>query len=169
LTADLNIIAAAALTRESENFRFRDFLRANDPEKIDAIVHRLNDTITPAIDCTACGNCCRSLMIHTTTEEHARLAAAAQIPLATWEARHIETSLQGATILNAIPCAFLKGSLCSVYEDRFQECREFPHLHRDNFNDRLFSTLMYYGTCPIIYNVVEELKVETGFLAILPG
>ena len=81
MTSDLSIIAAAALTRESENFRFMDFLRANDPEKIDAIVHRLNETITPAIDCTACGNCCRSLMIHTTPEEHERLAARANIPV----------------------------------------------------------------------------------------
>src|SRR5580692_8687873 len=153
MTSDLSIIAAAALTRESENFRFKDFLRANDPEKIDAIVHRLNETITPAIDCTACGNCCRSLMIHTTPEEHERLAARANIPVRTWEAQHIETSLQGTTILNTMPCPFLTGSRCSVYQDRFQECREFPHLHRSHFNDRLFSTLMYYGTCPIIYNV----------------
>ena len=96
------------------------------------------------------------------------MAAAAQIPQSDWEDQHIETSLQGTTILNAIPCAFLEGSMCSIYEDRFHECREFPHLHRDHFNDRLFSTLMYYGTCPIIYNVVEKLKVETGFLANLP-
>jgi hypothetical protein len=50
-----------------------------------------------------------------------------------------------------------------VYEHRFSECREFPRLDRKNFKDRLFGTLIHYAMCPIIFNVVEELKIKTGF------
>jgi hypothetical protein len=66
-------------------------------------------------------------------------------------------------IMNSIPCGFLSENKCTVYEKRFDECREFPHLHKDNFKGRLFGTLIHYAMCPIIFNVVEELKKATGF------
>lgn len=169
LVTDLGIIRSEAEQKEKENLLFRGFLRNNDSETIDRLVHRLNDDISPKIDCTACGNCCRSLIIHTTEDAHVRLAKRMEMPLDAWKEKYVETSLGGDTVLNTIPCHFLSGNKCSVYEDRFHECREFPHLHRDHFVDRLFSTLMHYGSCPIIFNVVEELKAETGFLPNLPG
>lgn len=164
LVTNLAVLAVEAEEKEEENQLFRGFLRSNDSEKIDKIVHRLNDEISPRVDCTACGNCCRSLIIHTTEDEHVRLAKRMDMPLETWKGKYVETSHGGDTVMNTIPCHFLSGNICSVYEDRFHECREFPHLHRDHFVDRLFSTIMHYGTCPIIYNVVEQLKTETGFL-----
>ena len=61
-------------------------------------------------------------------------------------------------IINTIPCHFLKGTSCSIYEHRFTECREFPHLNKPHFRGRLFGTMQYYEICPIIFNVVEQLK-----------
>lgn len=157
---DLPHIQREAAAKDAENRVFRDFLRGKD---VDATVRRLDAEITPQIDCTACGNCCRSLIIHTEKAEHERVAKRMDMPVKDWEAAYVETSLGGSTVLNHIPCHFLSGSRCTIYEDRFSDCREFPHLHRDGFTDRLFSTLMYYGVCPIIYTLVEALKKETGF------
>lgn len=162
---DLERIRLEAETKEDENAHFRDFLRRQDGDEIDRRVHRLDAEITPRVDCTACGNCCRSLIIHTERVEHERLAARMGMTPEAWEAAYVETSLGGSTVLNRIPCHFLSGTRCSVYEDRFSDCREFPHLHRDHFTERLFSTFMHYGNCPIIYTLVEALKVETGFFA----
>jgi hypothetical protein len=50
-----------------------------------------------------------------------------------------------------------------VYEDRFAGCREFPALHLPFFTKRLFTVMMHYSRCPIIFNVVEKLKMKTGF------
>ena len=161
---DLERLRREAVAKDAENLAFRDFLRKRDAQDIDARVHRLDADITPRVDCTACGNCCRSLIIHTERPEHERVAARMGMDVAGWEAAYVETSLGGSTVLNHIPCPFLTGSRCGVYEDRFSDCREFPHLHRPGFTDRLFSTLMYYGVCPIIYTLVEALKKETGFL-----
>ncbi|TDW97506.1 YkgJ family cysteine cluster protein [Dinghuibacter silviterrae] len=160
---DLDHIRREAVAREEENHAFRDFLRRQDGDEIDRRVHRLDAEVTPRVDCTACGNCCKSLIIHTEPEENERVAARMGLPRETWEGRYLERSLGGKTVLNQIPCPFLTGTRCSVYEDRFSDCREFPHLHKDHFTDRLFSTIMYYGVCPIIYTVVERLKGETGF------
>ena len=66
-------------------------------------------------------------------------------------------------IMNTIPCHFLADNKCTAYEARFTECREFPNLHSENFKGRLFATFIHYAMCPIIFNVVEALKVRTGF------
>jgi Fe-S-cluster containining protein len=160
---DLDHIRREADAKAEENAVFRDFLRRRDGAEIDRLVHQLDGEITPRVDCTACGNCCKSLIIHTEPEENERVAARMGMPLAQWEETYLERSMGGKTVLNQIPCHFLTGTRCSVYEDRFSDCREFPHLHRDHFTERLFSTMMYYGVCPILYHVVERLKAGTGF------
>jgi hypothetical protein len=58
---DLSTIARNAATNEEENFRFQQLLRNEDDNSIDSLVLALNESISPEIDCTACGNCCRSL------------------------------------------------------------------------------------------------------------
>jgi len=168
IVQDLERLKQAVIDNEEQHLHFRDFLRSRDSDQIDDMVHRLNDEITPQVDCTACGNCCRSLMINITPDETEKLAVFLEMPLEDMKEKYVETSLGGDMVLNQIPCHFLSGTRCSIYENRFTECREFPHLHRDHFRDRLFGTLMHYGSCPIIYNVVERLKIESGFIPILP-
>ncbi len=119
--------------------------------------------VEPAIDCTQCGACCRFLMINVTQQEAARMANHLEMPIADFKNKFIEESLQGQLIVNQMPCHFLEGTRCSQYENRFNECREFPHLTRKNFKDRMFGTLVHYAMCPIIFNVVEALKVRSGF------
>ena len=161
---NLEFIRQQELENEEENYFFKEFLRGNDSGETDVLVHALADEITPQIDCTACGNCCKSLMINVSGPETERLADHLEMPLEKLKERYIETSLQGSMIMNTIPCHFLSGTSCSIYEHRFAECRTFPGLHEPDFTGRLFSTFMHYGRCPIIFNVVEQLKIDTGFL-----
>lgn len=163
LQTNLTEIREIAAEKEPENDSFRIFLKQEDGEQIDSIVHQLNDEVTAQIDCTQCGNCCKSLMINVTEEEVESLATNLQIsPLAVKE-NYIEESEHGRMIINTIPCHFLSGTKCSIYQHRFTECREFPHLHKPNFTRRLFGTMMYYAMCPIIFNVVENLKAKLKF------
>jgi Fe-S-cluster containining protein len=164
LETDLLRIQSLAAERENENDDFRAFLKSQNSKHIDQLVHAINNEITPKIDCTECGNCCKTLMINITEEESERLATHLEMPLPDLKAKYIEESLQGKMIMNTIPCHFLGGTKCTIYEERFRECRDFPHLHKDNFTDRLFGTMMYYAMCPIIFNVVEELKVKSEFI-----
>ena len=163
LIIDLEKIKQFAAEREKENDLFRLYLKQQDSKVIDEAVHQLNDTITPQINCTACGNCCKSLMINVTKDEADKLAEHLQMNIAALKKKYIEESQQGQMVINKIPCHFLEGTKCSIYENRFTECREFPHLHKNNFTNRLFGIMMYYAVCPIIFNVVEELKTTAGF------
>ena len=163
LIIDLEKIKQFAAEREKENDLFRLYLKQQDSKVIDETVHQLNDTITPQINCTACGNCCKRLMINVTKDEADKLAEHLQMNIAALKKKYIEESQQGQMVINKIPCHFLEGTKCSIYENRFAECREFPHLHKNNFTSRLFGIMMYYAVCPIIFNVVEELKTTAGF------
>ena len=163
MLTDLKIIARIAAEKEDENDDFRSFLKQQDGEEIDAIVHKINDIVTAQIDCTLCGNCCKSLMINVTTEESVSLANHLKMDVEAVKEKYLEESHEGKMIINTIPCHFLGGSICIIYENRFNECREFPHLHKKGFTTRLFGTLMNYAICPIIFNVVENLKVELDY------
>ena len=160
---DLTRIRQLAAERETENDDFRGFLRNLDPDAADTLVHRLNEEISPLIDCTQCGNCCRSLMIQVSPEEADRVAALKGITPGQFRQQYLEESSGGQLILNNIPCHFLESTRCSIYENRFAGCREFPPLHLPGFTRRLFALLFHYGSCPIIFNVMESLKTATGF------
>jgi uncharacterized protein len=164
IITDRNFIQTKAEQKLDENDAFRSYLQKIDSDALDKTVHAINEKITPQIDCTTCGGCCRQLMINVTPEENIKVAAHLNITPQAFKEKYLEESLQGKMIMNTIPCHFLADSKCTVYENRFTECRAFPHLHENNFKGRLFGTLIHYAMCPIIYNVVEELKVETGFV-----
>ena len=163
LITDRNFIKQQAEVKEEENDAFRKYLKCLNSEQLDEKVHAINDYVTPKIDCTECGACCRQLMINVTQEEKIKLADHLKISSQKFKDDYLEESMQGKLIINTIPCHFLANSKCSIYENRFIECRAFPHLHENNFQGRLFGTLIHYAMCPIIYNVVEKLKVEVGF------
>ncbi|WP_207493894.1 YkgJ family cysteine cluster protein [Aridibaculum aurantiacum] len=163
LKTDLLFIEQEEENKLAENEAFRFYTRQFDDAFIDEQVFQIAEEVTQQVDCTSCGNCCRSLMINVEEPELDRIANHLQVDKQLLKQEKIETSEQGKMVMNSIPCAFLTGNLCSVYEHRFSECREFPHLHKPGFTSRMFVTLMHYGRCPIIYNVIEILKNKLNF------
>ena len=121
------------------------------------MVFELNERITSQIDCTACGNCCKSLMINVTNEEADALSTHLNQTRKDFDTQYLEKS-GTMMLMNAIPCTFLNNDRCTVYEHRFAGCREFPAMHLPDFNKRLFTTFMHYSRCPIIFNVIEGMK-----------
>ncbi len=164
LQTSLSSIQQLATEKEAENNNFVSFLKQQDANAIDKEVHALNQAIEPHIDCTACGNCCKSLMINVTEQEADRIAAKLNFNRTDFDEQFLEKGSSGLMVINTIPCHFLAENKCTVYEDRFGGCREFPALHLPHFTQRLFTVMMHYDRCPIIFNVMEELKVKTGFL-----
>lgn len=165
IETSLEVIAAAAVEKETENERFREHLQAQDAAVVDRVVHAINREVEPQISCVDCGNCCKSLMVNLTEEDCVRLAPELDMTLPDFKEKYVEQGFSGNLILNSVPCHFLDGTRCSIYEHRFYDCRDFPGIHREHFVGRTFSMLMHYGRCPIIYNVWEQLKTATGFVA----
>ena len=72
---NFEMIAAITAEKEIENQQFVLYLKSKDGQEIDALVLELNDIISAKIDCTQCGNCCKSLMINVSQSEADNLSA----------------------------------------------------------------------------------------------
>jgi uncharacterized protein len=163
LEINLAAIQAKAVDLQAENDLFTSFIQKHDSEQIDAIVFDLQAKISAQINCTQCGNCCKSLMIVVEDEEVSVLANYLHMPRNQFEETYLEKGTQGMMLMNTIPCHFLSNHQCTVYPTRPAGCREFPAMHLPHFTRRLFTTFMHYARCPIIFNVVESLKKELRF------
>ena len=163
IETDLQKIAAFSADKVAENDRFRLFLQERDAEQIDLMVNRLDKKISSQVNCTECGNCCKSLMIMISDAEADNLSGHLNQSRADFDTRYLEKGSNGLMIVNQMPCHFLADNKCTVYEHRFEGCKEFPALHIPGFKKRLFTTFMHYERCPIIFNVMEELKNEMTF------
>ena len=144
LEINLKKIAQIAIEKQKENILFGNFLKTQNSKTVDEIVHQLDLEITPKIDCLACGNCCRNLR-----------------PIATEEAMRPfveQKNMEAYKYLKGFACKNLDCNSCTIYKDRPEECRQYPYLHRNQFVDRTPELLQNYEVCPIIFNVLEELK-----------
>ena len=162
LETDLEKISALAALRADENERFRHFLKNRNVHKIDLLVHRLHSEIAPKIDCTVCGNCCGTLTPYLTKGDLKRLTDGTRLTTEQVIEFYTETDEHGLA-LRDLPCCFLIDHKCTIYEHRPETCASFPHLHQPDFNSRARRTFDNYSICPIIFNVLERLKVEMHF------
>ncbi|TAD81276.1 MAG: YkgJ family cysteine cluster protein [Bacteroidetes bacterium] len=160
---DLPAIAAAAQANAEAHSHFVVTLKAMPATELDAMVMRLNATVEPQIDCLACGNCCKTLMINVEPEAIPRMAAALGMGEAEFCKNHVAKGSSGLSLMNAIPCAMLHQNRCTVYAARPEGCASFPHLHQPGISKRLFFVMNHYAICPIVYHVVEAMKQELGW------
>ena len=146
LETKLEAIKQFALKNRDNNKQFSIFLENQDTQKVDMIVHRLNNTISPNIDCTTCGNCCLNLRPEVSNDVLSQFIDLDKIEEVKYDM--------------AIQCKHLKNKKCSQYHKRPQECRFFPYMERTGFVSRISGILQNYEICPIVFNIVEQLKKE---------
>ena len=162
LETNLSKIKQMAAKREDENFRFRAFLKSKESKKIDGMVHRLHAEIVPLIDCTSCGNCCNCMKPEVNKEDIKILAGLENIPSEKYMDNYCEEEY-GDFYLKDIPCRYIDGKKCSIYENRPGQCKRFPYTNQPDFISRLWGMISFYEICPIVFNLMEELKDELRF------
>jgi hypothetical protein len=170
LVTDLDAIHQLAAERQ-EDFEVMRYLLERMDSITDAELDRLVDSvagpIAAAIDCTRCGNCCRSLNVYVTPEDAQTLAEGIDIPVHAVITRYIDLDSSRDVgewgKIKQRPCPFLRGSLCSVYAHRPDTCRAYPMFTPD-FRWTLADLIDGAGVCPIIFNVLERMVQITDEL-----
>jgi Fe-S-cluster containining protein len=162
LITDPKELAKLAEERVDANWKFRAFLKGGDLgiDELDAIVHRHYEEVSAQIDCCECGNCCRESRPLLQQDDVTTLARGLNISREVLTKRMLITDEDGDIVFNKSPCPLLTGNLCSEYEHRPNDCRSFPHLHKDEFVFRLIGVVHNCSVCPIVFNVYERLKDE---------
>jgi Fe-S-cluster containining protein len=163
IETDLQKIKHLSSIRENENINFRIFLKSMDERRVDNIVHLLHKEITEQIDCTMCGNCCCQLKPELHKKDIAILAQIENITLENFKDKYCEKNEFGEIYLKTIPCYYLEGKKCRIYENRPEECRNFPNTHKKEFISRSLGMINNYEICPIVFNLMERLKDELRF------
>jgi Fe-S-cluster containining protein len=157
METDLLRIQHLSAERDGENWEFRSWLKQYAPNDIDGIVKTLSQKYFALIDCTQCANCCRSLHIEFKKSE---LHAIAKTLGQSMESFQKQSMSDGE--VNP-PCPMLNGKLCSIYENRPDVCRSYPHLEQPKFTSRLIGVIENVAICPIAFNAFEELKAKLGW------
>ncbi len=164
LELNLEKIALIGEQKEDENMDFRIFLKGQDVEYVDEIVHRLHDQITAEIDCQQCGNCCNSLRPYVSEADIEYLAGMDNLTPDEFRKRFVTTGeFDDEEYLKDMPCKYLKGKSCSIYSRRPEDCRSYPHTRKPEFITRTYFMIEHYSICPIVFNLMEQLKEELDF------
>ncbi len=161
LELDLERIERCAERDEKRNVEFRFYLKSCglSSKKIDAMVHSLNDEIAVAIDCGKCANCCVVGYPVLKPPDVTRLAQFLKLSEEAFREKYLQKDDEGrAEVFRLMPCPFLHKNRCEVYAARPEDCRSFPHLHKDDFVSRLSRVVDNCSMCPIVFNVYERLK-----------
>ena len=166
---DLVQIRALAGAKEDENWEFRMFTKTRcslDPEEMDRQVREVTKRVWAGIDCTTCANCCREVRPTFSEEDVARLSRRLGVTLEEFVLRYLERTgpdEENPWRTRSKPCPFLDSNRCGVYEDRPADCRGYPYLYEPKFVSRTMGMIERTHTCPIVYEVFEELKRLWGF------
>ena len=158
METDLTKIKNLSKERADENWNFRTFLKGYDINHLDLIVHELFMQVSETIDCTSCGNCCKEMHPILKKKDINKLSKSLKIKPDQFIAKYVGKDEDGDSVLNQLPCPFLKENKCTQYDSRPVDCASYPHLHKKEFVFRLIGVVNNYSICPIVFNVYEALK-----------
>jgi uncharacterized protein len=162
-------ISEMAKEKEDENWRFRHFLkhRCHLPSKeIDRRVFEITERVWAGIDCTTCANCCRHVHPSFSEQDLTRIArrfAMSREDLIDKYLKPADSESDSAWETRTLPCPFLDGNRCGIYEDRPAACKGYPYLDKQDFAARTISMIERTSTCPIVFEVFEDLKRSLRF------
>jgi uncharacterized protein len=138
-----------------------------DPDEIDRRVFEITQRVWAGIDCTACANCCRQVKPSFSEEDVDRLARRFEMERRQFIEEYLapaEDRSEKRWETHTLPCPFLKDNRCSIYEDRPDDCRGYPYLYEPEFVFRTIAMIERTLTCPIVYEVLEDMKKSLGFV-----
>ncbi|MFZ3329809.1 MAG: YkgJ family cysteine cluster protein [Candidatus Acidiferrales bacterium] len=154
---DLSRIQQLSQEHDEENWQFRSWLKQYAPDNIDGLVKTLSQKYFALIDCMQCANCCRSLHVEFKKSELHVIAKTLGQSKEAFQKRF----MSGGEVNP--PCPMLNGKLCSIYENRPDVCRSYPHLEQPEFTSRLIGVIDNVAVCPIAFNAFEELKAKLAW------
>ena len=155
---DYKLLPALAAKSEAEWKRFFQKNRKK-LEAMDLMVHSYHETISERTDCLSCANCCRSLGPRITDKDVERIARLLKIKATELMNKYLRTDEDGDIVFKTMPCPFLgEDNYCAIYDSRPKACREYPHTDRKRFYQIYNLSIKNAYTCPIVYEVLEEIK-----------
>ncbi len=154
-------IKQKASGEKKENSILFKKLKKLKSSNLDKQFHSLHDKYMELIDCLDCGNCCKSISPAVKDTDIVRLSKYLKIKQSDIVEKYFLLDEDGDYVFRNQPCPFLgEDNYCSVYDARPKACREYPHTDRVKMQQILDITYKNISVCPIVYEIVKELREE---------
>lgn len=161
MDTELQKIIVKAVKAKNENKKFLDKLKKSAPKNLDEVTNQFHDEVFEQINCLDCGNCCTTTGPLLLNKDIDRLAKSLKLKPSVFATIYLKIDEEQDYVFKQIPCVFLdENNYCSVYANRPNACREFPHTQQRNILQKLKITYLNSTICPAVALVVEKLKVK---------
>ena len=145
----------------NETSAFIKKLKKKKPKNLDDVVHQLHVEAFSTFNCLNCANCCKTVGPRLIDKDIEKLAKHLKMKVSDFTERYILTDEDGDFVFKDHPCPFLMhDNYCMVYENRPKACREYPHTDRKRFYQILELSHKNCETCPVVYEIFEEMKIK---------
>ncbi|RIJ49379.1 YkgJ family cysteine cluster protein [Maribellus luteus] len=142
-----------------ETAAFLKKLKKKKPKDLDDFVQGLHIDAFAQFNCLDCANCCKTIGPRLIDKDVERLAKHLKMKASDFMEQYIRVDEDGDMVFRDNPCPFLMpDNYCMVYENRPRACREYPHTDRKRFYQILQLSHLNCETCPVVYEIIEELK-----------
>lgn len=161
IVTDPKHVKILAERRTEENYEFRTFLKGSSLSEweIDKAFREAYERVRKHIDCSQCANCCKAALPSFSEEEMEAMAEAMDMsPEDFMEQYCCEDDSQPGYTFREMPCPMLEGNRCRVGDAAPTCCKEYPHLDKPGRIRSMYSVIDNCYTCPIAYNVLEQVK-----------
>ena len=142
-----------------ENQAFYKKLKARPPKNLDVLFEEAHDAAFEKIDCLECANCCKTTSPIFYNRDVDRAAKALRMKPGQFTEKYLRIDEDNDLVLKQAPCPFLNdNNYCSIYNDRPNACREYPHTNRKKMYQLLDLTYRNTLVCPAVLEITEKLK-----------
>jgi len=156
---DLNAFSNKIKKLNPELKKFLDQLKRKKVRNLDDVFQETHEEVFEETDCLTCANCCKTTSPIFTDKDVVRLAKHFRMRPADFIVKYLRVDEDNDYVLISAPCPFLgSDNYCSVYEERPNACREYPHTDRKNMYQVLDLTYRNTLVCPAVLKIVEEVK-----------
>ena len=147
----------------TETSAFLKKLKKKKPKELDDFVHGLHIDAFSEFSCLDCANCCKTIGPRLIDKDVERLAKHLKIKPSEFMDQYVLMDEDGDMVFREHPCPFLlPDNYCLVYESRPRACREYPHTDRKRFYQILSLSHKNCETCPVVYEIFEEMRKNIG-------
>ena len=162
---DIKDLEILAKDKKEENFYFRLYLKKNADElKLDKQFKRLHYKYFNIYDCKKCRNCCKKLSTIMDKEELDTICNYLNIDKDKYIKDYLIINEEGDYSFKDHNCKFLdKCNNCMVEEYLPVCCMEYPFTNCDEMLYRLINVVYNASICPVVYEILEDLKKIYNF------
>jgi len=161
---DVKELKVMANKKEKENFRFRKYLKNHaDEEELDKQFKTLHEKYFKIYDCKKCRNCCKELGISLDECELENICKYLKLNKDKFAKENLIQNY-GEYSFKEHKCKFLDDNYnCKIDKCLPRTCKEYPYTNQEERLFSLYSIVSNASVCPVVYEILEELKKEYKF------